>query len=457
MDDVLFDYAHERAIRYFEGIFDRRVFPDAAAIEGLTAFDEALPDDPTDALATIRLLDKAGSPATAATTGGRYFGYVTGGSLPVATAADWLVTSWDQTGTTPTNSPAASKIEAVAGRWVRETLGLPDEAATGFVTGASMGNLVGLAAARSHLLRRAGYDVDTQGMFGAPPLRVVVGAEVHSTVVKMLGILGFGRERLEIVEADDQGRMSRGRLPALDERTILILQAGNVNSGASDPFPKLIAAAREAGAWVHVDGAFGLWAAASPRYAHLVEGVAGADSWVTDGHKWLNVPYDSGIIICRHPEALRSAMGIAAAYLPVGEEVPMKDLVPELSRRARGVTVWAALRTLGRKGVAELVERCCAHSIRLAQGLREIGFEVHNDVVLNQVVATIYDAEFTHAVQRQVEEDGGCWFGPTSWQGRKAVRFSVSSWATTSRDIDEALAAIARAVTKVRSREAVAG
>ncbi|HEX8257352.1 MAG TPA: pyridoxal-dependent decarboxylase [Allosphingosinicella sp.] len=455
MDDVLFDIAQERALDYIAKAHRRRVFPDAAAVAGLAAFDEPLPDRPVDALDTIRLLDRAGSPATVATTGGRYFGFVTGGSLPVATAADWLAAAWDQTGTMPVSSPAATRIECVAGRWVVEMLGLPPESVTGFVTGASIGNLVGLAAARRHLLLRLGHDVDADGLAGAPRLRVVAGEEVHSTVLKMLGILGFGRGNVELVPVDGQGRLRADRLPALDDRTILILQAGNVNSGASDPFVPAIAAARAAGAWVHVDGAFGLWAAASPRHRHLVEGVEGADSWVTDGHKWLNTPYDSGMIVCRHADALRGAMGLAATYMPASEEVPMKDLVPDFSRRARGIIVWAALRTLGREGVAELVERCCGHAGRLAEGLRAIGFEIHNEVVLNQVVASIGDEDFTARVRDQVERGGECWFGPTHWQGRAAVRLSVSSWATTDADIDRSLAAIGKAVTAVRSRRRV--
>jgi glutamate/tyrosine decarboxylase-like PLP-dependent enzyme len=453
MDDVLFGIAQERALDYLATIYDRRVFPDDAALAGLKAFDETLPDTPRDALGTIKLLDGAGSPATVTTTGGRYFGFVTGGSLPVATAADWLVSTWDQNGTTPVNSPVAAKIEAVAGRWVREILGLPDEAVTAFVTGASIGNLVGFAAARRHLLLRAGYDVELKGMSGAPPIRIVASAELHSTLPKLLGILGFGRNQIELVEVDGEGRMRPERLPPLDERTILILQAGNVNSGAFDPFPELIAAARAAGAWVHVDGAFGLWAAASPRYRHLAAGVEGADSWVTDGHKWLNVPYDCGMLVCRHPDALRGAMSVAAAYLPASDEVPMKDLVPELSRRPRGITAWAALRTLGRTGVAELVERCCAQARWLAEGLRGLGFEVHNQVVLNQIVAAVGTPELTARLREEVERSGEAWFGPTHWQGRPAVRLSVSSWATTDADIERTLNAIAAALEKVGGLE----
>lgn len=458
MDEVLFDIAQEKALDYLANVYGRRVFPDEAAIAGLAAFDEPLGQEPQDALGTIQLLNRVGSPATVATGGGRYFGFVTGGSLPVATAADWLVTAWDQTGTMPVSSPVAAKLEAVAGRWVREILGLPDEAVTGFVTGASIGNLVALAAARRHLLMRSGYDVDAQGLSGAPEIRIVAGTEVHSTVLKMLSILGFGRDRIELVESDAEGRIRPDKLPPLDARTILILQAGNVNSGAFDPFEEAIAAARAAGAWVHVDGAFGLWAAASPDYAHLTAGVELADSWVTDGHKWLNVPYDCAMVICRHAVALRGAMGISAAYMPGSGEIPMKDLVPDFSRRPRGVTVWAALRTLGRDGVAELVERCCRHAERLAEGLRRIGFTIHNDVVLNQIVASIGDGAFTEAVRAEVERGGECWFGPTNWQGRQAVRFSVSSWATTEADIKRSLSAIEAAVETVRSdTRAIAG
>ena len=451
----LLEEAQARARAYVGAIGRRRVYPDEAALAGLEVFDEPLPDSPTDPLATIRLLDEAGSPATVATTGGRYFGFVIGGAYPVAIAADWLASAWDQAPGAVTVSPATTRIEAVAGKWMTQILGLPPESVTAFVTGASVGNLVGLAAARRHLLLRAGHDVEKDGLFGAPPLRVVVGAEGHSTLFKALAILGLGRQRVELVEADAQGRIRADRLPPLDDRTILCLQAGNVNSGAFDPFADIVPAARAAGAWTHVDGAFGLWAAASPRYAHLLAGVDGADSWVTDGHKWLNVPYDCGMLICRHPATLRGAMAIEAAYLP-DEAVAPKDLGPELSRRARAVPVWATLRTLGRQGVAELVDRCCAHARRLAEGLERIGFTIHNHVVLNQIVATIGTDELTDAVRRRVEADGMAWFGPTHWAGRPALRFSVSSWATTDEDIALTLDAVAGAVALLRAEPATA-
>ena len=443
--------AQRRALAYLENVTARSVYPDAAAIQGLKAFDEPLPDDPLAPETTLRLLDEAGSPATVASAGARYFGFVVGGSLPVALAADWLISAWDQTATMPVTSPTAAKLEAVASRWLLDILGLPAESAVAFVTGASIGNLLGLAAARHHLLRRVGYDVEAQGLFGAPPLRVVASAEIHSTLIKVLGILGLGRSRIETVETDAQGRLIPDRLPPLDDRTIVCIQAGNVNSGSFDPFRDVIARARTAGAWVHVDGAFGLWAGASAKTRHLVDGIDGADSWVTDGHKWLNVPYDCGMIACRHPEALRGAMGLTAAYMLSSEEIPAKDLGPEFSRRARGITVWAALRTLGRTGVADLVDRCCAHARRMAEGLRALGFDIHNDVVLNQIVASFGDAAQTARIQALVEQDGTCWFGPTQWRGRPAVRISISSWATGDGDIDAALAAIGRAVDTMRA------
>jgi glutamate/tyrosine decarboxylase-like PLP-dependent enzyme len=449
-EDVL-RAAQHHALSYLATVQDRNVYPDAAALERLRTFDEPLPQGRGDALDTIDMLAEVGGPATVASNAGRYFGFVVGGSLPVAMAADWLVSAWDQTATLALTSPAAAAIERVAGRWACELLGLPTEASVGFVTGASMGNLVGLAAARSHILRQLGHDVEAQGMHNTPPLRVVAGGEVHSTLFKVLAILGFGRDNVELVETDSQGRFRADRIPPLDERTIVLLQAGNVNSGAFDPFNEVCSAAHEVGAWVHVDGAFGLWAAASPHLSHHTAGVDNADSWLVGAHKWLNVPYDCSLVICRHAEAIGAAMRHSAAYAPPTGEAAPKDVVPEFSRRARGVPVWAALRTLGRAGVSELVERSCALARQLADGLEGIGFEVHNEVVLNQVVASIGTPEFTEAVREHVEKDGTCWFGPTSWQGRKAVRFSLSSWATTELDIERSLKSISKAVHELRA------
>ena len=344
-------------------------------------------------------------------------------------------------------SPVAAACEDVALAWSRDILGLPAESGGALVTGATMANVTGLAAARHALLERAGWDVENDGLFGAPPLTVVVGDEVHVSLLKALGLVGLGRQRVHRVPVDGQGRMRADALPALDSRTILCIQAGNVNTGAFDPAEELCARARDAGAWVHVDGAFGLWAAASPRYRHLTNGCSLADSWATDGHKWPNVGYDCGLALVRDAGALRSAMGMSAAYLAPGAQREPSQFTPEMSRRARGVELWATLRSLGRDGLAQLIERTCDHARQFANGLRESGFEILNDVVINQVLVSFGSAEKTAAVIERVQQDGTCWCGGTVWQGRTAMRISVSSWATTEEDVAASLAAIRRAVT----------
>ncbi|MGH9243824.1 MAG: pyridoxal phosphate-dependent decarboxylase family protein [Acidimicrobiales bacterium] len=343
-------------------------------------------------------------------------------------------------------SPAAAAIEEVARGWLTDIFDLPKATAVGFVTGATMANLSGLAAARHAVSARAGWDVEADGLFGAPPVTVVVGDEVHVSLLKALSLLGLGRERVVRVPVDGQGRMRADSLPVLDEGTILCVQAGNVNTGASDPMERLIESAHEAGSWVHVDGAFGLWAAATTKRAHLVAGVAEADSIATDAHKWLNVPYDSGLAFVRDAEAMRSAMtATAAAYLVRSEARDGGEFTPEMSRRARGVEVWAALRSLGRSGLADLVERGCSLASRFADGLRNAGYEVLNEVVLNQVLVSFGDAATTQRVVDAVQADGTCWCGGTTWQGRPAMRISVASWATTAEDVDRSLEAMIRA------------
>jgi glutamate/tyrosine decarboxylase-like PLP-dependent enzyme len=349
-------------------------------------------------------------------------------------------------------SPAAAVLEETALRWLVELLGLPAGTAAGFVSGATMGNFTGLAAARYQLLKRRAWDVTTQGLYGAPEVRVVVGDEVHVSLLKGLSLLGFGSGRVVRVPVDDRGRMRPEALPALDDMTILCLQAGNVNSGAFDPMDAIIPIAQAAGAWVHVDAAFGLWALASPAYAHLAKGLELADSIGTDAHKWLNVPYDSGIAFCRHPEALGGAMAASpAAYLDMMASRRREPdyFTPEMSRRGRGIEIWAALRSLGRSGLAELVERTCRLAQRFAEGLQAAGFTVHNDVVLNQVVVSFGDAERTLAVIRQVQEDGVLWAGSTVWKGVTAMRISVSGWATTDSDVDLSLEAIIKANRRI--------
>jgi len=431
-----------RALAYLDGLADRPVAPAAADVAALARLDFALPGAGLDAAAVLALLDEAGSPATVASGGPRYFGFVTGGALPVAQAAAWLTTAWDQNAALSVMSPAASVFNGVALRWVAELLGLPAGTGGGFVTGASMANATCLAAARDAVLTRHGWDAAGHGLVGAPPVTVVVGAQAHTTVRKALGLVGLGRDRAVVLPADDQGRIEARDLPSLTGPVLVCLQAGNVNSGASDPFPPLIAWAREHGAWVHVDGAFGLWAAASPGRAGQVAGVEGADSWATDAHKWLNTTYDCGIALVADPSALRASMEAAAAYLPEDAAVEPMHVTPQSSQRARGAEVWAVLATLGRDGLAALVDRTCALARRFADGMRAAGHTVANDVVLNQVIVDFGDQARTSAVVAAVQEEGTCWCGPTTWRGRAAMRVSVSCWNTTEEDIDRSVAAV---------------
>ena len=443
MEELLED-AQRRAARYVSDVRSRRVAPDADAIKRLSEFEEKLPEERMDPAQVLSLLDRVGSPATVASTGGKYFGFVIGGALPAALAANWVAGAWDQNVALSAMSPVAAKLEEVALGWLRELLGLPGECAGGFVTGATMANFTCLAAARHALLQRAGWDVEEHGLFGAPLLTVVVGEEVHVSLLKSLSLLGLGRSRVVRVPVDEQGRMRTNALPAMNDRTVVCLQAGNVNTGAFDPAADICARAHAAGAWVHVDGAFGLWAAAAPARVHLTAGFNQADSWATDFHKWLNVPYDSGIALVREAQPLQAAMVANAAYLPTAAGREPSHYTPESSRRARGLEVWAALRSLGRRGVGELVEQNCRLATRFATSLRTAGHVILNDVVLNQVLVSFGDADVTRRIIAATQRDGTCWCGGTEWQGRAAMRISVSSWATTEQDVDESAAAISR-------------
>jgi glutamate/tyrosine decarboxylase-like PLP-dependent enzyme len=449
---ALLEDAAGRAQAYLSGLADRRVAPPPEAVAALDRLDFPLPASGRDPAEVLALLDEAGSPATVATAGPRYFGFVNGGTLPVATAAAWLTAAWDQNTALAVMSPAAARLDDIALRWVAAALGLPAGLGGGFVTGATMANVTCLAAARDAVLARHGWDSGAQGLFGAPPVTVVAGAEAHTTVRKALGLVGLGRDRVLTLPADDQGRIIPGGLPALAGPAIVCLQAGNVNSGASDPFRPLIAWAGDHGAWVHVDGAFGLWAAASPGTAAQVDGVAGADSWATDAHKWLNTTYDCGIALVRDAAALRGALQAQAAYLPGTAARDPMHYTPQSSQRARGVEVWAVLAALGRDGVAGLVERTCRLARRAADGLREAGGTVLNQVVLNQVVAAFGGPDRTDAVIAAIQRDGTCWCGPTTWQGHRAMRLSVSCWNTTEDDIDRSVAAIRSCASAVQVR-----
>jgi glutamate/tyrosine decarboxylase-like PLP-dependent enzyme len=448
MNELLHDASH-RAATYLDGLAGRRVFPSPDDLAGLGRLAVPLQDEPIDPQLVLRELDAHGSPAATASAGGRYFGFVIGGSLPAAVAASFLATAWDQNAALMATSPLAAALEEVAASWLIDVLGLPSGTGVGFVTAATTANFTGLAAGRHAVLDRLGWDVETRGLFGAPPITVVVGEEVHASVLKALSMLGLGSERVLRVAVDARGRMRPDAFPEFSGAALVCLQAGNVNTGEADPFEELIPRAHAAGAWVHVDGAFGLWAAASPARAHLVRGVAGADSWALDAHKWLNVPYDSGLVFVRSEKILREAMAIRAAYLIEGAAREPCFNTPELSRRARGTEIWAALRSLGRRGLAELIERTCRHATRFAEGLTAAGHRVLSPVVLNQVLVSFGSDAATQEVIGRVQEDGTCWCGGTFWQGRAAMRISVSSWATTDEDVDVSLRAILRCAQEV--------
>jgi len=447
--DELLRQAAEIARKYVQEIAERRVAPTKRDLDYLTRLREPFPSAPSDPMQILEKLDEIGSPATVATTGGRYFGFVIGGTLPSSLAANWLAGAWDQNAGLRVMSPVAAELEEVVVRWVCEALGLPEKCEGGLVTCATTANFTALVAARQALLANAGWNVADDGMFGAPPIDVVVGDEVHASLLKALSLAGFGKKRLARVEVDAQGRMRGDKLPRLNERTILCIQAGNVNSGAFDPAAEICARAHEQGAWVHVDGAFGLWAAVSPKYRHLTDGFEQADSWATDAHKWPNVNYDSGIVMVKDGSALRAAMTMTAAYLEAGALREPMYHTPEASRRARGVELWAALKSMGREGLCSLIERTCAHARTFAKGFRAAGFEVLNDVVINQVLVSFGNAEITEKVIRVVQEDGTCWCGGTVWQGKSAMRVSVSSWATTEADVELSLNAILRIAREI--------
>ncbi len=448
--------AFDHALGYLEGLPARPVTSRASLAEMRAALGGPLPEQPLEPREVIAALATAAEPGVVASSSGRFFGFVIGGATPAALAADWLTSVWDQNAGLYILGPAAGVVEEVAGGWLAELLGLPAGVSVGFVTGAQMANFSALAIALREVLRRAGWDVESAGLWGAPRLRVLAGQGRHGSIDRALRFLGVGGAAIVPVDCDDQGRMRTAALrSALDQGNgpaIVCAQVGNVNSGAVDPVGEICEVAHQHGAWVHVDGAFGMWAAASPRLRPLVTGVELADSWATDAHKWLNVPYDSGLVFCAHPEAHRAAMGIRAGYLihGNGEERDALDYNPEFSRRARGFAVYAAIRALGREGVAALVERCCGLARRFAERLAaDDGVEVLNEVVLNQVLVRFRAADGDHdahtrRVVERVQQDGTCWMSGTTWRGRAAMRISVSNWSTDEADVDRSVAAILR-------------
>jgi glutamate/tyrosine decarboxylase-like PLP-dependent enzyme len=447
----------DRVAGYRESVRDRPVAPPVDSSQLRAALGGPLPEEGTDASAVIERLAAAVEPALVGSVGPRYFGFVVGGALDAATCADVLTTGWDQLAFNPTSSSAAATVEEVAGDWLKQALGLPADASFGVVTGAQGANTVALAAARHRVLARAGWDVEARGLVGAPRIRVVTNEERHATIDRALRLLGIGADAVEPVAADANGAIDSaalGRALEADSSspTILCVQAGNVNTGACDDLAAACELAQRTEAWVHVDGAFGLWAAASGSKEHLVSGIERADSWAVDGHKWLNVPYDTGYVFCADAEAHAASMSYTAAYLEgqgTGSVRAPSDYVPESSRRARGFATWAALCELGQRGLAELVDRCCALARRFGDQLGALpGVEIGNEIVLNQVLVSFGSDERTDRVIAAVQRDGTCWMGGTSWRGRRFMRISVSNWSTTAADVDRSVAAIERVLAE---------
>ena len=444
----------EIAADFVESLDERPVWPPAGVEELRSTLGGDLPEEPSDPLQVVEALAEAAERGVVAIPSGRYFGFVIGGAVPASLATDWLTSTWDQNAGLAAAGPSAAVVEEVAGAWLKELLGIPATASFAFVTGCQMAHVTCLAAARRAVLLQAGWDVEQDGLTAAPQIRVLAGAKRHVTVDRALRLLGLGSSAVVVVDADSQGRTRvdavEAALAAGDGPAVVCVQAGEVNTGAFDPIPEIADAAREHGAWLHVDGAFGLWASASPSLRHLVRGVDRADSWATDAHKWLNVPYDCGLAFVAHPDAHRGSMRLVAEYLVADPDAArdQMDWTPEFSRRARGFAVYAALRSLGRSGVADLVERCCARARQFAEAVETLpGCEVVNDVVLNQVLFRFADDDTTTGVLAAVQASGEAWMSGTTWDGRAAIRFSVSNWRTSETDVERTIAAFERAVT----------
>ena len=442
---TIFEQAKAYAFDYFDRVSEMSAVPSGEDQLALSTFDEPLPGEPHSPEEILALLQQAGQNNLSAQGGGRYFGFVNGGILPVSLAARWMADAWDQNAALSVMSPLAAKLEAICERWLVDLLDLPEGSAAGFVSGSSTATLCALAVARDSLLLRQGWDVRERGLYGAPLVRVVLGEQAHSSVFKALSLIGMGKANVVLAPVDDQGRIDPARLPDLDNHALLVLQAGNVNGGAFDPFEPLCARARACDAWVHVDGAFGLWAAACNETKHLTSGMSLADSWSCDAHKTLNAPYDNGIVFCRERNALVQTMQATGSYLQYGEARDNMLYTPEMSRRARGIELWAALRSLGRSGVDALVGGLCENARYFAQLLRERGFRVLNDVVYNQLVVACETPELTKATLAGIQSGGVCWCGGAVWRNEPIIRVSVCSWRTTHQDVDASVAAFEEA------------
>ena len=446
----IFEQAKSYAFTYMDAIFERNVFPTDEAIANLNIFNEPLPESPCTPEQILESLNRFGSPATIAQTGGRYFGFVNGSSIPVALAVKWLADIWDQNAALYNTSPLVSQLEETCEKWLIELLDLPVGTAAGFVSGTSMATICGLAAGRNELLKHHGWNVNADGLFRAPNIRVIISEQAHATAYKALSILGLGRDRVEKIPVDMEGRIMIDQLPELDDNCLVIIQAGNVNSGAFDPIVEICGRARKVNAWVHIDGAFGLWAAVSRNKKYLVKGLDKADSWSVDGHKTLNTPYDCGIVLCRDRGALIPAMQATGSYIIYSEKRDGMLLTPEMSRRSRAIELWAVLKYLGRKGVEELVDGLCKNAQEFAVQLSSNKFHILNQVVFNQILVACETQELTKATLEYVQRSGICWCGGTLWNGEPAIRVSVCSWATTKKDIERSVAAFKEARDKAQ-------
>jgi glutamate/tyrosine decarboxylase-like PLP-dependent enzyme len=444
---LLLDKARQFAGEYVDTLEERPVFPAEASLQAMNALDELLPENSSDPLAALQLLHDIGSPATVAQTSGRYFGFVNGGMIPVGLAAKWLADVWDQNTAHYVMSPINSRLEEICERWIVSLLDLPAGTAAGFVSGTTIANFSGLCAGRNELLRRRGWDVVKKGLYGGPRIRVIVGADAHAAVYKSISMLGLGSDNVEIVPADDQGRMRPDQMPKLDEAAVVVAQVGNVNSGTIDPVGAICDRVRASGSWVHIDGAFGLWARVLPSRREICDGIEKADSWSVDAHKTLNVPYDSGMILCRDRDALTSAFKTSASYFQWSKHRDSMNFRPSMSNRARVIELWAVLKSLGREGVQQLVERLCQNARLFARLLAEQGFQIHNDVVFNQVLVSCDEDELTTVTLRNIQASGECWCGGSMWRGRAVIRISVCDWATKPKDVERSVRAFVQART----------
>jgi glutamate/tyrosine decarboxylase-like PLP-dependent enzyme len=451
-DKSIFDQVKNYAYEYSDNALIRNVFPTREAIEGLKEFDETLPPGSGDPEEILEQLNRYGSPATVMQTGGRYFGFVIGGTLPVSMAARWLGDFWDQNAGLYMTSPVVSKLETVVEKWMRQLFGLPENVVSGFVSGTTTAVFCGLAAARYRMLKQLDWDVNVRGLFNAPKIRFVAGMQAHGAILKAVSMLGIGRDNVEWVEVDDQGRMIPERVPELDSNTVLILQAGNVNSGSFDPINEICEKAVEAKAWIHIDGAFGLWAACSAKLRHLTIGMEKANSWSVDGHKTLNTPYDCGIILCNDQDAIASALHVTGSYLMHGDSRDGYAYTPEMSRRSRIIELWAAIKYLGQEGIEELVDGLHARALQFAGEMENAGFRVLNEVVFNQVLVACENDEITSKVLQTVQDSGECWCGSGKWDDRMVIRVSVCSWATTEEDISRSVRAFEKAYREISQK-----